>query len=62
MIGSFIMKKVPIKDSAKKAALICATLSLLTIGGSATFMIPGCRTTVMAGATTPYVNRYCLTI
>ena len=57
MVGAFIMKKIPVKNSAKTAALICASLSLLTIGGSASFLIPGCRTTVMAGATTPYVNR-----
>lgn len=57
MLGSFLMKKLPVKDSAKYAALICTTVSVLTIGSSTAFFLPGCRTTVMAGATTPYKNR-----
>ena len=58
MLGAFVMKKLPIKDSAKYAALICTCVSVLTIGGSTAFLLPGCKTTVMAGSTTPYNNRF----
>ena len=58
IVGSFIVKKLPLKNIAKKATFICALSSLITIGGSLGFLLPGCRTTVMAGTTTPYTNRF----
>jgi len=56
IVGSFMIKKLPLKNVAKKATFICAMSSLVTIGGSLGFLLPGCRTTVMAGTTTPYTN------
>ena len=58
ILGSFIMKKIQVRNMAKKATLICCLSSLITICGSMGFLLPGCNTTVMAGATTPYKNRF----
>eukprot|EP00794_Sanderia_malayensis_P000567 gene567-1225_t len=46
--GSYVMKKVPLKNSAKMAALICAVISFSSCFGSAIILIPGCNTSVLA--------------
>eukprot|EP00794_Sanderia_malayensis_P000568 gene568-1226_t len=48
LVGSYVMKKIPLKNSAKSAALLCLVLSACTSFGSAIFLIPGCNTSVLA--------------
>eukprot|EP00794_Sanderia_malayensis_P000574 gene574-1233_t len=56
LLGSYLMKRIPLKNSTKIGTLICTVLSACTCFSSAIFLIPGCKTTVLAGKTIPYHN------
>eukprot|EP00794_Sanderia_malayensis_P000569 gene569-1227_t len=48
LVGSYVMKRLPIRNSAKSAALICLAITLFRCCGSAFILIPGCNTSVLA--------------
>ena len=57
MIGSVVMKKLPVKESVSTAVKLCTFFSFLLAVFSGVFMIPGCKEPNIAGAVLPYYNR-----
>lgn len=52
--GSYLMKKLRVEGSAKRAALVLVISSALTCLLSTIWFLPGCNTTNLAGLTVPY--------
>lgn len=57
MIGSVIMKKLPVKESVSAAVKLCTFFSFMLAVFSGVFMIPGCKEPNIVGAVLPYHNR-----
>eukprot|EP00111_Clytia_hemisphaerica_P005496 TCONS_00015937-protein len=56
MLGAVILRRAKIEIAAQTAAKICVIVSVITIGSSFAFLIPGCRNTNIAGIMEPYHN------
>ncbi|XP_031557176.1 solute carrier organic anion transporter family member 4C1-like [Actinia tenebrosa] len=55
-IGSFVTKKVGVRDSCKRAAKVTFLLQLVGVWGSLNFLIPGCDYDKYAGVDVGYRN------
>ena len=58
LIGSLIMRKIPVRGLAGKAALICFIMSIVGLATNFVWIIPGCNNTNMAGIQVPYSETY----
>ena len=54
IIGSMILRRFPLKDVCKKAALVMLILRALGFLSPLSFLMPGCNNNNLAGVTTPY--------
>ena len=52
------MKKLSVKDSAKKATMIMIICGVIATSLSTIWLLPGCRKTNIAGGSVPYQDRY----
>ena len=52
------MKKLSVKDSAKKATVILIICGVVATAFSTVWLLPGCKTTNIAGGAMPYKDRY----
>lgn len=53
-LGSLVMKKLSVKDSAKKATVILIICGVVATAFSTVWLLPGCKTTNIAGGAMPY--------
>lgn len=56
-LGSYLIKRVDVRKSCKTAAKYCFIFQFIGTWAVLTFLIPGCKTTRLAGVTEPYNNR-----
>ena len=57
-LGSYLVKRVDVRRSCKIAAKYCFIFQFIGTWAVLTFLIPGCKTTLLAGISQPYNNRY----
>ena len=57
-LGSYLIKRVDVRSSCKIAAKYCFIFQFIGTWAVLTFLIPGCKTTLLAGISQPYNNRY----
>ena len=55
--GSFVVKRVGVKDSCKKAAKCAFLLQFAGIFILCCFLVPGCENSKIVGVHHPYYNR-----
>lgn len=56
-LGSYLIKRVDVRRSCKIAAKYCFIFQFIGTWAVLTFLIPGCKTTLLAGISHPYNNR-----
>jgi len=56
-LGSYLVKRVDVRRSCKIAAKYCFIFQFIGTWAVLTFLIPGCKTTLLAGISQPYNNR-----
>ena len=54
ILGSYLIKRLDQRIVCKQAAKYCLIFSFIGVFGTLTFLIPGCKTTVVAGVNIPY--------
>lgn len=57
-LGSYLIKRVDVRRSCKIAAKYCFIFQFIGTWAVLTFLIPGCKTTLLAGISHPYNNRW----
>ena len=57
-LGSYLIKRVDVRRSCKIAAKYCFIFQFIGTWAVLTFLIPGCKTTLLAGISHPYNNKY----
>ena len=57
-LGSYLIKRVDVRRSCKIAAKYCFIFQFIGTWAVLTFLIPGCKTTLLAGVSQAYNNRY----
>ena len=55
-LGSYLVKRVDVRQSCKIAAKYCFIFQFIGTWAVLTFLIPGCKTTLLAGISHPYNN------
>lgn len=55
-LGSYLVKRVDVRQSCKIAAKYCFIFQFIGTWAVLTFLIPGCKTTLLAGVSHPYNN------
>lgn len=55
-LGSYLIKRVDVRRSCKMAAKYCFIFQFIGTWAVLTFLIPGCKTTLLAGISYPYNN------
>ncbi|XP_078358479.1 solute carrier organic anion transporter family member 4A1-like [Oculina patagonica] len=56
-LGSYLVKRVDVRRSCKIAAKYCFIFQFIGTWAVLTFLIPGCKTTLLAGVSQAYNNR-----
>lgn len=56
-LGSYLIKRVDVRRSCKIAAKYCFIFQFIGTWAVLTFLIPGCKTTLLAGISQPYNNK-----
>lgn len=56
-LGSYLVKRVDVRQSCKIAAKYCFIFQFIGTWAVLTFLIPGCKTALLAGISHPYNNR-----